>query len=95
MVKIDTKTIQFFIFQCKIGVFHKLNEENVMHSAGHRKIINNIKRFVRILLKLPTKKFRESTQEKIFPLYEQFLLEWKIIFSVTSLERYYFYYART
>ena len=42
-----------------------MDEENVMHSAGHRKIINNIKRFVRILLKLPTKKkSRESTHPK-------------------------------
>ena len=52
---VDTKNDLKFIFQCGIGVYHKLNEENVMHSAGHRKIINNTKSFVRILLKLPRK----------------------------------------
>ena len=43
----------------------KMNEENVMHSAEHRKIINNIKRFVRILLKLPTKKISRKHTSKI------------------------------
>ena len=76
---VDTKNDLMFIFQCGIGVYHKLNEEkNVMHSAGHRKNINNIKRFVRILLKLPTKKvsekhtFKNYKRKKYF-LYEQFL----------------------
>ena len=40
---IDTKNDLKFIFQCGIGVYHKLNEEkNVMRSAAHRKIINII-----------------------------------------------------
>ena len=43
----------------------KMNEENVMHTAGHRKIINNIKRFARILLKLPTKKISRKHTSKI------------------------------
>ena len=43
----------------------KMNEENVMRSAGHRKIINNIKRFVRITLKLPTKKISRKHTSKI------------------------------
>ena len=34
---VDTKNDLKFIFQCAIGVYHKLNEENVMHIAGHRK----------------------------------------------------------
>ena len=62
---VDTKTDLKFIFQCGIGVYHKLNEENVMHLAGHRKIIHNIKPFVRILLKLPTKKISEKHSSKI------------------------------
>ena len=69
-----------FIFQCGIGVYHKLNEENVMHSAGHRKIINNIKCFVRILLKLPTKKISGKHTSKISKEKNQFLVEWKNIF---------------
>ena len=75
--------------QCGFGVYHKQNEENVMHSAGHRKNINNIKSFVRILVKLPMKK---KTRENIHPKfqkkkafhYEQFLIEWKIIFIALS-----------
>ena len=43
----------------------KMNEEYVMYSAGHRKIINNIKRFVRILLKLPAKKISRKLTSKI------------------------------
>ena len=63
--------------------------KNVMHSAGHRKIINNIKRFVRILLKTPTQKISRKHTSKISKekksfLYEQFLIEWKIIFITLS-----------
>ena len=71
---IDTKNDLKFIFQCGIGVYHKLSEENIMHSAGHRKIMNNNKRFVGILLKLPAKKISRkhttkiSREKKIFPL---------------------------
>ena len=65
-----------------------MNEENVMHSAGHRKIINNIKHFVRILLKLPAKKISRKHTSKISKkksfLYEQFLIKWKIIFIALS-----------
>ena len=83
---VDTKNDLKFIFHFSVWNWRlsKMNEGIFMHSAGHRKIINNIKRFVRILLKLPTKKSRESThpkfQKKKSFLYEQFLIEWKIIF---------------
>ena len=70
---VDIKNdLKFFFFQCEIGVYHKLNEEIVMHSAGHRKFINNIKHSVRILLKLLTKKISrnhiQNFERKIFPL---------------------------
>ena len=61
---IDTKNDLKFIFQWNWPL-SKMNEENVMHSAGHRKIINNIKHFVRILLKLPTKKISRKHTSKI------------------------------
>ena len=68
------KRFKVHFFQCEIGVYHKLNEEIVMHSAGHRKFINNIKHSVRILLKLLTKKILQNhtskiSKEKIFPLW--------------------------
>ena len=83
---VDTKNRFKVHHHCEIGVYHKQNEENAMHSAGHRKNINNIKSFVKILLILPMKKNLTKTHIQNFKrkkkafLYEQFLIGWKIIF---------------
>ena len=99
---VDTKNDLKLIFQCGIGVYHKLNEENVMHSAGHRKIVNNIKRFVRILLKLPTKKISRKHTSKISKEKDLSFMSSSLILEnhfyrikSPSFECYYFYYART
>ena len=76
---VDTKNDLKFIFQCGTGVYHKLNEEKMLCTqVVTEKIINNIKRFVGILLKLPTKKYLEKAHIQNFKrkksfLYEQFL----------------------
>ena len=93
---VDTKNDLKFIFQCGIGVYHKLNEENVMHLAGHRKTIHNIK-LCKDFTEIANEKnlgkdlIQNFKRKKSFPN-EQFLIEWKIILShyVSTLECYYF-----
>ena len=75
---VGNKIDLMLIFQCGIGVYHKLKVKHKHHQTlciGFTEIANE-------------KKYRENThpkfQKKKSFLYEQFLIDWKIIFIVLS-----------
>ena len=85
---VDTKNDLKFIFQCGIGVFHKLNEKKCYALSWSQEKHKQHQFFVKILLKLPTKKISRNhtskiSKEKLFPLWAV-PIEWKIIFIALS-----------